>query len=89
MFTIYKIVLGWRTSKCYDETDELPNPRPTEPKIKQVTSGVWATFFPTANIFSRVGIDVIKKTRSVSDVSRSLQILIYIEFQPPIGRTHS
>ena len=28
---------------CY-ETDELPNPRPTQPKEKVVKSGIWATF---------------------------------------------
>ena len=29
---IYQILLGWKTYKYYCETDELPNPRPTQPK---------------------------------------------------------
>ena len=35
---IYQIilVLGWKTYKYYYETDELPNPRPTQPKKKLV-----------------------------------------------------
>ena len=32
VFAIYQIVLGWKTSNFYCETDELPNPRPTQPK---------------------------------------------------------
>ena len=36
--------------KYYYETDELPNPRPTQPKKKQVKSGVWTTF-PTPCFF--------------------------------------
>ena len=39
-----KIMSGWKTYKYYYETDELPNPRPTQPKKKQVKSGIWATF---------------------------------------------
>ena len=27
-------MLGWKTNKHYYETDELPNPRPTQPKKK-------------------------------------------------------
>ena len=32
VFAIYQIMLGWKTWKYYYETDELPNPRPTQPK---------------------------------------------------------
>ena len=32
VFGIYQILLGWKTYKYYNETDKLPNPRPTEPK---------------------------------------------------------
>ena len=59
VFAIYHIMLGWKTCKCYYETDELPNPRPTQPKKKWVKSGLWATF-PSA-IFSWVGIDFIQE----------------------------
>ena len=31
---IYQILLGWKTYNYYHETDELPNPRPTQPKKK-------------------------------------------------------
>ena len=34
VFAMYQILLGWKTCKCYYETDELPNPRPTQPKKK-------------------------------------------------------
>ena len=30
----YQLVLGWKTHELYYETDELPNPRPTQPKKK-------------------------------------------------------
>ena len=28
----YQIMLGWRSCRYYRETDELPNPRPAQPK---------------------------------------------------------
>ena len=31
---VYQTLLGWKTYKYYHETDELPNPRPTQPKKK-------------------------------------------------------
>ena len=31
---IHQIMVGWRTYEYYYETDELPNPRPTQPKKK-------------------------------------------------------
>ena len=34
VFAIYQILLGWKTCKYYYETDELPNPSPTQPKKK-------------------------------------------------------
>ena len=34
VFAIYQMMLGWKTYKYYYETDELPNPRPTQPKKK-------------------------------------------------------
>ena len=36
--------LGWKHVKYYYETDEIPNPRPTQPKYNEVNSGIWATF---------------------------------------------
>ena len=32
VLTIYQVLLGWTTCKYSYETDELPNPRPTQPK---------------------------------------------------------
>ena len=43
-FATYQILLAWKTCKHYYETDELPNPRPTQPKKNEVKSGIWATF---------------------------------------------
>ena len=34
VFAIYQILLGWKAYKFYHENDELPNPRPTQPKKK-------------------------------------------------------
>ena len=34
VFAIYQMMLGWKTYKYYYETDELPNPRPSQPKKK-------------------------------------------------------
>ena len=56
VFAIYQIPLGWKTCKYYYETDELPNPRPTQPKKKWVTSGVWATFSHRRMFFGGLGL---------------------------------
>ena len=55
---IYQIMVGWKTYeyKYYNGTDELPNPRPTQPKKKYAKSGIWATF-SHRKYFSWVGID--------------------------------
>ena len=45
--------------KYFDENEELPNPRPTQPKKKKRLKGAIGPLFPTANIFSWVGIDFI------------------------------
>ena len=45
--------------KYYYETDELPNPRRTQPKNKQRLEVVFWPLFPTADNFSWVGIDFI------------------------------
>ena len=34
VFAMYQILLGWKTYHCCHETDEPPNPRPTQPKKK-------------------------------------------------------
>ena len=54
-----KILLGWKTYKYYYETDELPNPRPTQPKQKnRLKVAFLGHFFAHSKIFfSRVGID--------------------------------
>ena len=33
---IYLIILGWKTYKCYHETDEIPNPKANPTQEKQV-----------------------------------------------------
>ena len=32
VFVIYQTMSAWKTYKYHHETDELPNPRPTQPK---------------------------------------------------------
>ena len=44
VFAIYQILVGWKTIEYHYETDELPNPRPTQPKKNKVKSGIGATF---------------------------------------------
>ena len=46
VFAMYRIVLGWKTYKYYCETDEPPNPRPTQPKKNRSKSGIYAPFSP-------------------------------------------
>ena len=61
VFAIHHILLGWKTCKKYYETDELPNPRPTQPNPRNIRlkRGIWATFFPQQIFFSWVGIGFI------------------------------
>ena len=52
VFSIYQVMLDWKTCKYYHEADELPNPR----KIRlKVAFGPF--FFLTVDKFSWVGID--------------------------------
>ena len=55
-FATYQNMLGWETYKYYHETDELPNPRPTEPKRKRVKRGIWTAFFPQQIIVRVLGL---------------------------------
>ena len=66
VFAIYRIMLRWKTYKYFYETDELPNSRPTQPKkrAKMAFGPLFVAFgplFPTANIFSCVGINLYRK----------------------------
>ena len=61
VFAIYQSLLGWKTYKYYYETDELPNPRPTQNQQKQVKSGIWATFSHNKIIFRGLGLDLYRK----------------------------
>ena len=99
VFAIYQLLLGWKTCKYYYETDELPNPRPTQPKKNLGKGGIWATFYPQHIIFRRLGLFFCKKLKNVSceydwdcfcignrpQETRPNQILR----KPPITRVHS
>ena len=52
VFAMYQILF---------ETDELPNPRPTQPKKNQVKSGVWATFSHSKRVFRGLGLVLYRK----------------------------
>ena len=56
VFVIYQSLLGWKTYKYCYETDELPNPRPTQPKKNEVKSGNWATFVHSKHLFRGLGL---------------------------------
>ena len=60
VFAIYQILFGWETCKYYYKTDELPNPRRTQPQEKLRYMWHLGHFFFTQQIFfARVGIDFI------------------------------
>ena len=61
VFAICQILLGWKTFKYYYETDELPNPRPTQPKKNWVKSGIWATFSHIKYFFRGLGLVLHRK----------------------------
>ena len=65
VFTIYQILLGWKTYKYCYETDKLPNPRPTQPKKKIGSQWHLGQFFTQQIIFRRLlCISSRKKTTS-------------------------
>ena len=59
VFAIYQIMLGWKTYEYFYETDELPNPKPIQPKKKLVKGGIFGPLFPVGNTFSWVGVDFV------------------------------
>ena len=59
VFAICQIMWGWESYKYYYETDEFPNPRPTQPKKNSVKSGVFGHFFQHQKCFSWVRIGFI------------------------------
>ena len=48
---IYQLLLGWKTHQYCYKTDELPNPRPTQPKKKIGYKWHLGHVFPQKNIF--------------------------------------
>ena len=56
VFAIRQIPLGWKAYRCYHETDELPNPRPTQPKGKLGWTWSWATFSHSKTLFRGLGL---------------------------------
>ena len=56
---VYQILLGWKTCEHYYETDELPNPRPTQPKKNQAERGIWASFPHSFFFFRGLGFGFI------------------------------
>ena len=53
VFAIYQILLGWKTRKYFYETDELPNPRPTQPKKKIGRKWHFEPLFSHSKVFFR------------------------------------
>ena len=58
------------TYKYYYEIDELPNPRPTQPKKNRLQVAL-GPFSPTANIFPWVGIVVLYRKHSKINVTQA------------------
>ena len=59
LFTMYHILLGWKTCEYYYVTDKLPNPRPTHHPRKNRLKMALGPLFPTANNFSWVWIGFV------------------------------
>ena len=84
VYSIYQIMMGWKTYKHDYEPDELPNPRPTRPKKKQVKIGVWAAFPPRQQILFRgLGLILCRKqtTRKPKPTKYSATTLLKQVFQ--------
>ena len=60
-FAIYQILLGWKTCKYCHETDELPSPRPTQPKKNLVKKWHLGHFFPQQIFFRRLVLVLYRK----------------------------
>ena len=71
VFAIYQIMLGWKTCNHYYETDEFPNPRPTQPNKKMVKSGIRATFSPQQAIFRGLGFTLCRKQSTRNPTQRN------------------
>ena len=61
VLAIYQIMLGWKTYKYYYETDELPNPRPTQPQEKLGWKCHLGRFFPQQIFFRGLGLVLLRK----------------------------
>ena len=60
VYTVYQIMLGWKTYTYYYETDELPNPRPAQNPRKIRVKVAFGPLFPTEELFvSWVGIGFV------------------------------
>ena len=73
-FAIHQILLGWKTYLRYYETDELPNPRPTQPDKNRFNVAFWATFLPLQQIFF-VGRDCFYFRKQTTETKKPDQIL--------------
>ena len=62
VFATYQVLLGWKTYEYCYETEELPEGKPNLRKISFEKKRHLGHFFPTANIFSWVGIYFIRET---------------------------
>ena len=57
-YLVYQTILRWKKCKYYYETDELPNPRPTQPNPRKIRLKVaFGRLSLTEIIFSWVGND--------------------------------
>ena len=58
VFAIYQILLGWKTYRCYYETDDSPTQG--QPNLRKSRLNLaFGSLLPTANTFSWVEIGII------------------------------
>ena len=81
-FAIHQTLLGWTTYKYDYETDELPNPRPTQPRKNEVKKWQLGHFFPQQIFLPGLGLVLYRKqttkTSNQTEFSANTVILLLI-----------
>ena len=68
----HQIMFGWETYKCYYETVELPNPRPTQTHEKVGKKWQIGPLFPTANeVFRGLGLVLYRKQQTTKNPTQT------------------
>ena len=77
VFAICQILLGWKTDKYYHETDNLPDPRPTQPKQIRLKVAFRPLFFFPQQVFRGLGL-ILCRTQTTRNPTRPANTLLYM-----------